>query len=126
MGASRDQSRIGYHVYHLDQPRDCGEILEWNDFGVLDAGRSYCIEGHIRLNDPGRSNGVLDGWVDGQPAFARNDFRFRENDTIGVDDFWLNIYSGRKQPSREDLHLRVDEVVISDHGPDRLPGCVRR
>jgi hypothetical protein len=121
MGASEDQSRIGYYVYHLDQPRDCGEIMEWNDVGVLDVGQWYCIEGHVRLNDPGESNGMLEGWVDGEEAFDRGGFRFRDDPTIGVDDFWVDIYSGGKQPSRENLHLRIDEVAISDAGPVGCP-----
>ena len=26
----------------------------------------YCIEAHVRLNDPGQSNGVQEFWIDGQ------------------------------------------------------------
>lgn len=115
-GAGEDQSRIGYYIYHLDQPKDCGEIMEWNDEAILTPGRWYCIEGHVRLNDVGASNGLAEGWVDGDPAFERSDLRFRATEDVGIDDLWMNVYSGGKQPSRESLRLRLDEVAISTSG----------
>lgn len=120
-GAAEHQSRIGFYVYHLDQPKDCGEIMEWNDNGVLDTNRWYCVEGHVKLNDVGEANGMLEGWVDGEPAFEREGLRFRLDDRIGIDDFWLDFYSGGKQPSPESLHLRVDEVALSDSGQIGCP-----
>ncbi len=112
-GAGAGQSRVGYYVYHLDQAKDCGEILEWNDNAVLTPGQWYCIEGHIRLNDPEGSDGRIEGWVDGESAFVRDDLRFRVDAGVGVDDLWMNVYSGGKQPSPESLRLRLDEVAIS-------------
>lgn len=112
-GAPEGASRLGYYVYHLDQPTDCGEIMEWADPGVVAPGGWHCIEGHIRLNDVGERNGVLQGWVDGKVAFQRDGLRFRDRPDIGVDDLWLNVYSGGKAASPEQLSLRLDEVAIS-------------
>jgi hypothetical protein len=120
-GAPEDSSRIGYYVYHLDQPRDCGEIMEWNDVGVLGPGSWHCIEGQVRLNRPGRSDGLLRGWVDGIEAFSRDGLRFRDSARVGIDDFWLNVFSGGKAPSPERLDLRLDEVVVSTSGPVGCP-----
>ncbi len=119
--APADSSRIGYYVYHLDQPHDCGEIMEWNDAGVLSPGSWHCIEGQVRLNRPGRSDGLLRGWVDGTEAFSRDGLRFRETGRIGIDDLWLNVFSGGKAPSPERLDLRLDELVISTTGPVGCP-----
>ncbi|MGF1664985.1 MAG: polysaccharide lyase [Acidimicrobiia bacterium] len=120
-GAAADASRVGYYVYHLDQPNDCGEIMEWNDVGVLGPGSWHCIEGQVRLNRPGRSDGLLRGWVDGTEAFSRDGLRFRDSDRVGVDDLWLNVFSGGKSPSPERLDLRLDEVVVSTTGPVGCP-----
>lgn len=115
-GADDDESRIGYYAYHLDQPKDCGEIMEWNDQGLLSSGRWYCIEGHVALNDLGESNGVLEGWVDERLAFSRDSLRFRTDPDIGVDDVWMNVYSGGKPSSPESLSLRLDELAVSTSG----------
>jgi hypothetical protein len=115
-GAPAGQTRIGYYVYHLDQPRDCGEIMEWNDAANLQEGVWYCIEGHIKLNSPTRRDGVLDGWVDAVPAFTRADLRFRDTPSSHIDNFWMNVYSGGKPASPESLHLTLDEVVVSSIG----------
>jgi hypothetical protein len=115
-GAPAGRTRIGYYVYHLDQPRDCGQIMEWNGDADLAQNQWYCIEGHVKLNTPGANDGVLDGWVDGAPAFTRVDLRFRDTAALHVDDFWMNIYSGGKAPSPERLDLTLDEVVVSAVG----------
>jgi hypothetical protein len=115
-GAPEGSSRIGYYVYHLDQPKDCGEILEWNDAGMLQPGKWHCIEGHIRLNSPGSRDGALTGWVDGTEAFSQGGFRFRDRPGVGIDDLWMNVFSGGRSPSPERLGLRLDEVAISTHG----------
>jgi hypothetical protein len=120
-GAPEDSSRIGYYVYHLDQPDDCGEIMEWNDVGLLGPGTWHCIEGQVRLNRPGRSDGLLRGWVDGTEAFSRDGLRFRDSGRVGIDDLWLNVFSGGKSPSPERLDLRLDEVVVSTTGPVGCP-----
>ena len=52
--AGPDANRIGYYVYHLDQPGTCGENHLW-DPGVVEHNRWYCVAGHIRLNTPGQS-----------------------------------------------------------------------
>jgi hypothetical protein len=120
-GVAADSSRMGYYVYHLDQPDDCGEIMEWNDAGVLSPGSWHCIEGSVRLNRPGRSDGLLRGWVDGVEAFSRDGLRFRNSGRVGIDDLWLNVFSGGKSPSPERLDLRLDEVVVSTIGQVGCP-----
>lgn len=120
-GVADDASRIGYYVYHLDQPHDCGEIMEWNEAGVLGPGSWHCIEGQVRLNRPGHSDGMLRGWVDGTEAFSTGDLRFRDTARVGIDDLWLNVFSGGKTASPERLDLRLDEVVVSTVGPVGCP-----
>lgn len=112
-GVPTGMSRIGYYVYHLDQPKDCGEGMEWNDAGVLAPGEWDCIEGHVRLNTPGQADGGIHGWVNGAEAFSRDNLRFRDSSAIGVDDLWLNVFSGGKPTSPERLELRLDEIVVS-------------
>ncbi len=115
--ANGRQIRIGTYLYHLDQEKDCGDILLWEP-GLIDFGRWYCIEGTVDMNTPGRSDGSFRGWVDGELAFRQNDLRFRRvgEDFVGARHLWLNIYHGGKAVAPRDLNMDIDEVVFSTQG----------
>jgi hypothetical protein len=125
-GVEEDQVPIGYYVYHLDQPGECGEFMLWDDDAVLDQDWWYCVEGHVKMNTPGVNDGVLEGWVDNNPAFSRGDLSFRRQteDWLGIRTFWLNVYFGGSTiPNDRDLSLRIDDLAISADG--RI-GCPNR
>ncbi len=125
-GVEPDQVPIGYYVYHLDQHGTCGEFMLWDDDGVLDQDWWYCIEGHVQMNTPGHADGVLEGWVDNEPAFSRDGLRFRREaeDWLDVRTFWLNVYFGGSTiPNDRDLTLRIDDLALSAEG---RVGCPNR
>lgn len=73
-------------------------------FSADESGRWHCVEGRLRLNDPGEDNGVLEFWVD-----------------------------ERLQASRSDLDLRgqwseygINAVVVENLWPGGAPSTVRR
>ncbi len=125
-GAEPGEVPLGYYVYHLDQAGLCGDTMLWNTRGILEQERWYCIEGHIRLNDPGEANGLLEGWVDGRLAFSRDGLQFRraEEGWLTVRTFWLNVYFGGSTISNDQsLGLRIDDLELSTTGPI---GCLTR
>jgi hypothetical protein len=78
------------------------------------------------MNTPGVNDGVLEGWVDNNPAFSRGDLSFRRQteDWLGIRTFWLNVYFGGSTiPNDRDLSLRIDDLAISADG--RI-GCPNR
>jgi hypothetical protein len=126
-GIGTDEVRIGYYTYHLDQPGDCGEFMMWDDDGVLGQDHWYCIEGRVAMNTPGSADGLLQGWVDNEPAFTRDGLRFRREAEgwLDVRTFWLNVYFGGSTiPNDRNLTMRLDDLVISETGrigcPDRF------
>lgn len=124
--AEPDQVRIGYYTYHLDQPGTCGEFMPWDSDGILDQDWWYCIEGRIRVNTPGKSDGLLQGWVDNELAFDRDGLQFRRvgEDSLFVRDFWLDVYFGGSTIVNDrDLKLQIDDLAISETG--RI-GCPNR
>jgi hypothetical protein len=124
--AEPDQVRVGYYTYHLDQPGTCGEFMPWDSDGILDQGWWYCIEGRIKVNTPGESDGELQGWVDNELAFDRDGLRFRRGgeDSLFVRDFWLDVYFGGSTVVNDrDLKLRIDDLAVSATG--RI-GCPNR
>ncbi len=107
-----DKTRIGFYAYHLDK---AGDILPWDiDVATLDHGEWYCVEGRIKLNTPGSSNGLLEGWVDGTKAFSQDDFRFRRsNESFDIKSFWFDIYYGGSHTSPRNNEIHFDNLALS-------------
>ncbi len=119
-GAGPGRIRLGYYTYHLDQPGICGEFMAWNDAGIVEQDRWYCLPGHVAMNTPGANDGVLEAWVDGVRTFRRTDLAFRRvgEESVGIHSFWLDIYFGGSVVlNPEPLRLSIDEIVVSDQGP---------
>ncbi len=119
--ANGNQIRLGSYIYHLDQAGTCADEIPWSlDGGVANQNRWYCIEGHVRMNTPGSANGVLQAWVDGKQVLKRTDLRFRrsnERQTVKLRSMWLDVYFGGSTiPNTTNLSLRLDQLVVRDHG----------
>ncbi len=121
-GAPDGEIPIGSYVYHLNQPGRCGEAIFWDDTS-LEADKWYCIEGYVRMNTPGRTDGVVKGWLDSSERFSRSDFEFRRPNEggVGIRELWLDVYFGGRRPTSNRLNLLIDEIDVSTTGQI---GCV--
>lgn len=116
-----DKTLLGFYVYHLNSPSNRGDIWDWDeDVGLLDHGTWYCVEGRIDLNTPGKRDGTLQGWVDGDLAFDKGDIAFRRANEgfLKVDSFWFDIYYGGDASARS-MEIHFDSLAL---GPSRI-GC---
>jgi hypothetical protein len=106
---------LGSYVYHAEMSGIDGESWGWNlaPTGLLQKGRWYCIEQHVRLNRPGSGDGVLRAWVDGRLVFERRDLRYREVPDLKIESVWLNVYHGGSQASPRDMTLFIDNLVVA-------------
>ncbi len=106
---------IGTYCYHADMQGTYGDVWGWHkDYrGFLEKNRWYSIEQYLKLNTPGKKDGILHAWVDGRLAFEKNDIRFRTVDKLKIEQIWMNVYHGGTQPSPYDQHLFIDNVVIA-------------
>lgn len=106
---------IGTYCYHADMEGYYGSNWIWqNDYrGFLENNRWYAVEQYLKLNTPGKKNGILRAWIDGRLAFEKTDIRFRHVDSLKVEQLWMNVYHGGTQPSPYDQHLFIDNVVIA-------------
>ncbi len=116
-----DKTLIGFYTYHLDD--DGGDIETWDeDVALLDHDTWYCVEGRIDLNTPGKNDGVLEGWVDGELAYSRSDFAWRRSNEgfLDVETFWFDVYYGKEDvPSNKAIEIHFDSLAL---GPERV-GC---
>lgn len=81
-------------------------------FADSTAGRWFCIEAHVRLNTPGRHDGVFEVWVDGRPEAARRDLDWVGTATgYGLNALFIENYWNRGAPRSQ---ARVfDNLVVA-------------
>jgi hypothetical protein len=115
---------IGSYVYYADMPAIYGSTWGWNEgpTGMLEKNHWYCVEQYVRMNTPGKKDGVLRAWIDGQLAFEKVDMRYRDVPDLKIESLWMNVYHGGTTPAGEDLTLYIDNLVIARQyiGPARL------
>lgn len=106
---------IGSYAYHADAEGRSGAFWGWNlgPTGLLETGRWYAIEQYVRMNTPGRNDGVVRAWIDGKLAFERTDLRFREIDALKIETAWFNVYHGGTAKPPREMSLYIDNVVIA-------------
>ncbi len=63
--------------------------------------------------------------VERRPRFAKTDIRFRDVDSLKIEQIWMNVYHGGTKPSPRDQHLYIDNVVVATEyiGPMRTPNA---
>ena len=106
---------LGNYVYHSKSAK-YGQVLNWPGGGLaalIQPGRWVCVEQRVRLNAPGREDGVLQAWVDGRLVLDRKDLRLRDAPDIHVEEAWMNIFHGGTGVPPVDLHTYIDQVVIA-------------
>jgi len=113
---------IGSFPATMDE--DLGDAWGWNlgPTGRLQKKRWYAVEQYIKLNTPGRADGILRAWVDGELALSRENIRFRSTGALKVESVWLNVYHGGIENADRDLTLYIDNLVIARRyiGPGRF------
>lgn len=109
---------VGFYCYHADMKGIYGE--HWAFKPSLQHGRWYSVELYCKLNTPadaggkGRNDGILRGWIDGELAFEKTDIRFRDLNTLRIEEIWMNVYHGGATPvPSDDIHLYLDNIVIA-------------
>ena len=75
-------------------------------------GRWYCIEAHVRLNDPGQSNGMQEFWLDGQLEASREGLNFvRSYTDYGINAIFFENYWNAGSPQEQERYF--DNIVVS-------------
>jgi len=114
-GQREGKTPVGFYCYHADMRGRYGSAWIWekDKLGTLENGRWYCIEQYVKMNTPGKNDGVLRGWVDGTLAFEKTDVRMRDIPDLKIECIWINVYHGGTWSAPSDDHLFIDNVVIA-------------
>jgi hypothetical protein len=72
----------------------------------------FCVEAHVRLNDPGTSNGVQEFWIDGQLEAVSNNLNFVASYTdYAINAIFFENYWNSGSPQLQERYF--DNIVVS-------------
>lgn len=72
----------------------------------------HCVEAHARLNDAGKSNGLFELWVDGQPDASRSGLNWVGSySAYGINAVFIENYWNKGSPVVQERYL--DNFVVS-------------
>jgi hypothetical protein len=81
-------------------------------FGRSRTGRWQCIEARMRLNDPGRANGVFELWIDDALEARKGGLAWvGQYDDFGINAVFLENYWNDGSPAEQERHF--DNFVVS-------------
>lgn len=114
----RRHGKIVQYVYHPDQPHQHGDELPWDRGGqhFFVPGQWHHIETRVKLNTPGLRDGIIQSWLDGELAFDRRNFRFRDTARLRINIFDFSTFFGgsdRSWSTTKEENVFFDNVLIS-------------
>lgn len=89
------------------------------NLGVLARERWYSLEHFIKMNTPGKADGVVRGWVDGKLAYEKTNmiFRLPGHQTLHVRTAWLDVFKGGTLGNCADSEVWLDQMVLAKDAP---------
>jgi hypothetical protein len=87
--------------------------------GVLVRERWYALEQFIKMNTPGKADGVIRGWVDGVLAYEKTNmiFRLPGHHGLHIRQLWLDVYKGGVYGGCRDGEVWLDQLVLATNAP---------
>jgi hypothetical protein len=81
-------------------------------FSTANSNRWFCIEAHVKLNDPDQSNGIQEFWIDGNPEARKTDLNFTGSfATYAINAVFFENYWNSGSTKLQERYF--DNIVIS-------------
>lgn len=115
---------VGSYIYHTDQgaESDFGDVEWWAppparlfDKSVkLEHNKWYSVKQRLRINSEHKNDGIIEGWIDGQLVYSRDNFNFTNaHRHRRLYRFWLDVYHGGKEKSPHNQYVYFDQFNYS-------------
>ncbi|MBV2127704.1 polysaccharide lyase [Arsukibacterium indicum] len=105
---------LGFYAYYPDNGQNHGAAMYWDSSNKpIKPGKWYRITQYVKLNTPGKADGVLTAWVDQQQVFQRKNIRFRDTSNLKIERLWLNFYHGGTAKPVQLMELYIDNIVLA-------------
>lgn len=122
------EGRIRLYGYGQSDAGICGETMAADDAVRLTTGRYHALSLYVRLNDPDKSNGLAELYLDGELVVRRDQLRLRARNDASTDisRFMFATFHGGSHPSwapSVPVQARFDNFsILSGHHIRRGPG----
>ncbi|MEB4592066.1 hypothetical protein VSS37_13820 [Candidatus Thiothrix sp. Deng01] len=107
--------KAGQYVYHMDQPGNYGDFFAW-DAPPLATGQWHQVKTFVRLNTPGKRDGIITTWLDGKEVLHKDGLRFRLGNGLKIERFLFSVFFGGEGPEwapERDMLLYLDDFTLS-------------
>jgi len=115
-----DAGRPVQYVYHPDQPEKWGDALFWDYPGAIKRGVWHTVQTWVKLNTPGRHDGVIKTWLNGKRVLKQQNMRFRDIPGLQINRFQFVSFFGGHGPDwapQTDQTAWIDDVRFSLNAP---------
>ena len=118
------KANIVQYVYHPGQPGKWGDKMRWDSsylnqtapyWREFKSGRWYQIRHRVVMNTPGQEDGVMMAWLDGKLVLNRRDIRYRDIDSLQIDQLKFSTFFGGNHQSfatTKDEYAYFDDFTI--------------
>ncbi len=115
-----DEGKLSFYLYYPKQTSKWGEKLYLRTSPIdtlrLIPGQWHQITQHIRMNDIGKKNGIIEALVDGKQAFFADTILFRKDDKLAIDQVFYSVFMGGDDlswASSKDEYIYFDDFYVS-------------
>ena len=106
------------YAYYPDKPDGvrCGEDWGWSE-GMTD-GKWHKIRVYVKINTPGKPDGVARAYLDGKQVLDKTDvmYRYKDSDDFMVTRAYITTYVGGSDPARfapdHDQYIKFDNFKV--------------
>ena len=113
----------GHLIQYFYHPNQTSKYAPGYSYRYASGGRTYIndnkwhsIEHYVKVNTPGKSDGVFQAWFDGTRVLNLQNIRFRDDTSYAIDTLMFSVFFGGGDASfatTKDEYLYFDDFVLS-------------
>jgi len=115
LSESKGEPILDQYVYHKNKTHRCGDPMVYrgpSGMTTLQDNRWYEVTHRVVMNDPGKRNGIVEAWMDGEKVLSRSDMEFRNTDDWGINVLYMAGFFGGNDSAW--AHDRVEKMYYDD------------
>jgi len=113
--------KLSFYLYYLNQSAQWGERLYLKDLNQdtirIIPGKWHLITQHVKMNEPGKADGILQCWMDGKEAFYADTILYRKDVKLKIDEIFYSIFMGGDDmswTSEKDQYICLDDFKVAN------------